>query len=220
MRKSRASSRRRHGGPCAGVTRSVPSPPCCGPPRLSPRRPDRGTRLAQAACIGADVAGDLKNVSFLLDEARRADPEAGESLAAAVAAAHGLLNGDGDVDTAHRLLAGAIETRGSQAQAPPGTGDAAFLEALHTLLLVCSFGGRPELWEPSYAALPPQPPDVLYLWMHTFADPAHAALPRSARSTTLSCAWPMRPTSYRSSGSRSPRTTWTGWRAAARPCGE
>ena len=146
---------------------------------LTPRRPDRGRRLAQAAYIGADVAGDLKNVSFLLDEARRADPEIGGSLAAAVAAAHGLLNGDGDVDTAHRLLVGAIETRSSQtgAQAPPGTGDAAFLEALHTLLLVCSFGGRPELWEPFYAALPPQPPNVLYLWTHTFADPAHAALP-------------------------------------------
>jgi len=146
---------------------------------LSPRRPDRGRRLARAAYIGADVAGDLENVSLLLDEARRADPEIGESLAAAVAAAHGLLNGDGDVDTAHCLLVGAIETRrsGPGAQGPPDTGDAAFLEALHTLLLVCSFGGRPGLWEPFYAALAPQPPTVLYLWMHTFADPAHAAVP-------------------------------------------
>ncbi len=140
---------------------------------LSPRRADRSRRLALAAHIGADVAGDLKNVSQLLDEARRADPGIGGSLAAAVAAAHELLKGDGDVDTAHRLLVGAIKSQAG----PSDTSDAAFLEALHTLLLVCSFGGRAELWEPFYAALPPQLPDVLYLWTHTFADPAHAALP-------------------------------------------
>ena len=139
---------------------------------LSPRSADRSRRMALAAYIGADVAGDLKNVSRLLDDARRADPGIGGSLAAAVAAAHGLLNGDGDVDTAHRLLVGAIE---SQTDCPD-TSDADFIEALHTLLLVCSFGGRPELWEPFYAALPAQPPAVLYLWTHTFADPAHAAV--------------------------------------------
>lgn len=42
---------------------------------------------------------------------------------------------------------------------------------------MCSFGGRAELWEPFYAALPPRPPAVLYLWTRTFADPAHAAVP-------------------------------------------
>ena len=140
---------------------------------LSPRRADRSRRTALAAYIGADVLGDLKSASQLLDDARRADPGIGGSLAAAVAAAHGLLNGDGDVDTAHRLLVGAINSQAGR----PDTSDAAFIEALHTLLLVCSFGGRPELWEPFYAALPPQPPTVLHLWTHTFADPAHAALP-------------------------------------------
>jgi hypothetical protein len=140
---------------------------------LSPRRADRSSRMALAAYIGADVLGDLKSASQLLDDVRRADPGIGGSLAAAVAAAHGLLNGDGDVDTAHRLLVGAINSQAGR----PDTSDAAFIEALHTLLLVCSFGGRPELWEPFYAALPPQPPAVLYLWTHTFADPAHAAVP-------------------------------------------
>ncbi len=140
---------------------------------LSPWRADRTRRMALAAYIGADVAGDLKNVSRLLDDARQADPGIGGSLAAAVAAAHGLLNGDGDVDTAHRLLVGAIKSQAGR----PDTSDAAFIEALYTLLVVCSFGGRPELWEPFYAALPPQPPTVLYLWTHTFADPAHAAVP-------------------------------------------
>jgi DNA-binding CsgD family transcriptional regulator len=144
---------------------------------LSPARPDRSRRIAQAAYLGADVAGDLRNVSRLLDDARRADPELGESLTAAVAAAHGLLNGEGDVDTAHRLLVGAI---GTHRRTRTRERDAAFLEALHTLLLVCSFGGRAELWAPFYAALAPvepKPPDVLYLWTHTFADPAHSAIP-------------------------------------------
>ena len=140
---------------------------------LSPRRADRSSRMALAAYIGADVLGDLKSASQLLNDVRRADPGIGGSLAAAVAAAHGLLNGDGDVDTAHRLLVGAINSQAGR----PDTSDTAFVEALHTLLLVCSFGGRSELWEPFYAALPPQPPTVLYLWTHTFADPAHAAIP-------------------------------------------
>ena len=139
---------------------------------LSPQCADRSRRMALAAYIGADVLGDLKSASQLLDDARRADPGIGGSLAAAVAAAHGLLNGDGDVDTAHRLLVGAINSQAGR----PDTSDAVFIEALHTLLLVCSFGGRPELWEPFYAALPPQPPTVLYLWTHTLADPAHAAV--------------------------------------------
>ena len=140
---------------------------------LSPRRADRSRRMALAAYIGADVLGDLKSALQLLDDARRADPGIGRSLAAAVAAAHALLNGDGDVDTAHRLLIGAISSQAGRLD----TSDAAFIEALHTLLLACSFGGRPELWEPFYAALPPEPPTVLYLWTHTFADPAHAAVP-------------------------------------------
>jgi len=145
---------------------------------LSPDRPDRSRRMAQAAYLGADVAGDLRNVSRLLDDARRVDPGLGESLTAAVAAAHGLLNGEGDIDTAHRLLAGAIGTHRRRPDARES--DAAFQEALLTLLLVCSFGGRAELWAPFYAALAsvaPRPPGILYLWTHTFADPAHAALP-------------------------------------------
>ena len=76
---------------------------------LSPLRSDQSRRLADAAYIGADVTGDLRSVSRLLAAARRADPELSESLPAAVAASYFLLNSDGDVDAAHRLLAGAIE---------------------------------------------------------------------------------------------------------------
>jgi DNA-binding CsgD family transcriptional regulator len=144
---------------------------------LSPRSSDRGQRLATAAYVGADVTGDLRSVERLLAEARRADPDLSDSLPTANAAAYLLLNGEGDVDTAHRLLAGAV---GIQADREGAAGDAALLEALHTLLLVCFFGGRAALWEPLQAAidrLGPAVPVTLALEAMTFADPVAAAAP-------------------------------------------
>jgi DNA-binding CsgD family transcriptional regulator len=143
---------------------------------LSPGAADRSRRLAEAAYIGADVTGELRSVSKLLADGRRADPELSGSLHAAVAASYLLLNGDGDVDTSHRLLVGAIEAQAERHNAS----DSMLVEALHTLLLVCFFGGRPELWEPFHAAvarLMPHVPPVLALLAKTFADPARAAVP-------------------------------------------
>ena len=77
---------------------------------ISPAGVDRGRRMAEAAYLGANFLGDLSNAPELLDEVRESDPEHAGSLAGAMAAAYHLLNGVGDVDTAHRLLAGAIET--------------------------------------------------------------------------------------------------------------
>jgi DNA-binding CsgD family transcriptional regulator len=143
---------------------------------LSQDGSDRSRRLAEAAYFGADVTGDLRNVPQLLDDARRADPGRAGSLAAAVAASYHLLNGDGDVDTAHRLLVGAIEMQPE----PYDADDDTLIEALHTLLLVCFFGGRPELWEPFETAvsrLTPRAPEVLAVLSRTFPDPARTALP-------------------------------------------
>ena len=53
---------------------------------LSPRSAERRRRLAAAAYIGADVAGDLGNASNVLAELRRGDVEFEGSLQAAVAA--------------------------------------------------------------------------------------------------------------------------------------
>jgi hypothetical protein len=64
---------------------------------LSTSGSDRSRRMAEAAYVGADVTGDLRNVSRLLDTARQTDPDASESLQAAMAAAYLLLNGEGDV---------------------------------------------------------------------------------------------------------------------------
>ncbi|SCF06922.1 hypothetical protein GA0070558_12499 [Micromonospora haikouensis] len=80
-----------------------------------------------------------------------------------------MINGDGDVNTAHRLLAGAIETGDHGYRAA----DPALVEAMHTLLL-CWYGSTPAYWEPFFAVLRrirPRPPDVLALASDSFADP-------------------------------------------------
>jgi DNA-binding CsgD family transcriptional regulator len=104
----------------------------------------------------------------LLQDARQAAPDLRESLSTAVAASYLLLNGDGDIDTAHRLLVGAIE-RQDPTSVPLSD---AYFEALLNLLEVCLYGGRPELWEPFDAAMARTPshlPDILDLWSKTMA---------------------------------------------------
>ncbi|MFD3452723.1 AAA family ATPase [Streptomyces sp. NPDC058691] len=136
----------------------------------------KSRRFAEAAYISAHVTGDLSNVPRLLDNALRASPERTESLTAAVAAASHLLNGDGDVDTAHRLLVAAIEMYPHPHRADDNT----LVEALYTLLLVCFYGGRSDLWAPFDAAvgrLVPEPPSVLGALAGAFGDPARRADP-------------------------------------------
>jgi DNA-binding CsgD family transcriptional regulator len=139
---------------------------------LSPRDSDRSRRLAEAAYIGADVTGELRSASRLLTEVRRGDPELNRSLQASVAASAVMLSADGDVDTAHRLLVGAIRAKAENAS------DTVLEEALATLLQVCVFGGRGELWEPCSDALGRLTPDAhapLHLMYKTLADPARTA---------------------------------------------
>ncbi|HEY6789749.1 MAG TPA: AAA family ATPase [Trebonia sp.] len=139
---------------------------------LSPSGSERARRLAEAAYAGANIAGDLRDVPRLLDEARRAAPRAG-SLAMAVAGAAYLLNGSGDIDTAHSLLCGAIAMQSE----PYDAADVTLFEALHMLLMVCFFGGRPALWSQFDAATARYPvvPELLATTRSTFADPAHAS---------------------------------------------
>ena len=110
----------------------------------------------------------------MLDAARRADPEHGGSLAGAVAGAYHLLNESGDIDNAHRLLAGAIDALPN----PSDAHDKVLVEALYTLLMVSFFGGRSELWTAFHTAfdrLRPRPPQLLSILARTFSDPARLA---------------------------------------------
>ncbi len=136
---------------------------------LSPVAAARGRRLAEAAYIGAEGAGELTNASELLAGARLADPDGGGNVYAAIAAVYLLINDDCDIDTAHRLLVGAIDVAYRQ-DAP----ETEIVDALHALLLICWFGRRVSLWEGYYAALRrlrTPPPPVLALVTRTFPDP-------------------------------------------------
>ncbi|MEV0972113.1 AAA family ATPase [Microtetraspora glauca] len=148
---------------------------------LSVQSSDRGRRLSEAAYIGAEASGAIHDARTLLTNARLASTDPAGSLHAANAAAFLMLNGEGDVATAHRLLVGAIETAGHGYQA----GDAALIEALHTLMLLSWYGSAPEYWQPFYRALrrlEPRPPDVLALASQTFPDPVRAG--RAAQSSS------------------------------------
>ncbi len=144
---------------------------------LTPPGAERSRRLAEAAYLGAVVTGGLRDVPRLLHDARTANAGDAGSLVASVAAAHHLLlSGDADIDTAHRLLVGAIEMQPEPYDAASDT----MVEALYTLGWVCYFGGRAELWVPFHRALAqliPDVPEVLTLLSATFADPARTALP-------------------------------------------
>ena len=140
---------------------------------LSPQAADRGKRLAEAAYIGAEVSGKPRDAEALLAAARLAAPDE-TSLNAVNAAVFLLLERGGDIATAHRLLVGAIEN-GSHGY---DASDVALNEAMHTLLLLCWFGQRSELWEPYYRALSrmrPEPPPLLALLSRTFPDPVRNA---------------------------------------------
>jgi DNA-binding CsgD family transcriptional regulator len=144
--------------------------------QLSPRGTDRSLRLAQAACLSVTVTGELPRARRLLADARRATPELDESLYASVAACHLLLNSDGGVDAVHGLLVSAI----SKITGPNDASDPALMAWLHTMLLVCSFGGRPELWPPFaeiIRSLAPGVPADLDLLARTYADPVRSAGP-------------------------------------------
>jgi DNA-binding CsgD family transcriptional regulator len=141
---------------------------------MSPAAVDRGRRMAEATYLGANFLGDLGNAPELLDAVREFDPEHGGSLAGAMAAAYHLLNGVGDVDTAHRLLVGAIETYAD----PTDANDEVLIEAIYNLFQICYYGGRAELWgalDRALARLRPGPPAFLGLSAQTAADSARRA---------------------------------------------
>ena len=119
------------------------------------------------------MTGDLRNASALIEDVRRAEPELTPPLRAAVTAAFLLLNGDGDVDTAHRLLVRAIEDESGEQDLE------ALEDGLHTLMVVCYFGGRAELWKPFHAAIARMTrlPEALYLSTKTYVDPVRGAAP-------------------------------------------
>ena len=158
-------------GPTPAVIRTVLR-------QVAPGGTARGRRLARAAARSAEVTGDLRAVPRLLAEARRADPHADTRLPWVTAAAAKQLHGDGDIDTAHRVLVEALESRTLDGP-PDGPLDEDVVDALHLLLVVCAFGGRDELWAPVLRILErlrPLLPDTLQLTDVPALDPLLAAV--------------------------------------------
>ena len=140
--------------------------------QLTPTGPDRARRWATAAFLGADTRGGLRDVPDLLAQARAGGEGIAEPVEVAVAAAHHLLHGEGDVDTAHLMLTGAVERLVHEPSGALGIEN-----ALHTLMLVCHLGGRNALWQPfdrALADLGPAVPPLVAVSGSTFADPARA----------------------------------------------
>ena len=142
---------------------------------LSPSGTERRRRLVEAAYLGAVAGGQLRRVPRLLDDAQRYDDDPMPALDSVVAAAHYLLlSGEGDIPTAHRLLAAALEMR----QGPLDATDSTVVEAFTTLGWVCYFGGRADLWETferNVSRLTPGVPESVALLGGFFADPARTA---------------------------------------------
>ena len=139
---------------------------------ISPASADRHRRLAAAAYISAEVAGDLGTASSVLAEMRRTGADLEGSLQAAVAASVSLLQRDGDVATAYRMLVAAVEAREGALDAS----DPVIAETLNALMMVCRYGGEPEWWRSFDDALARtvSMPLVLEVSSRTFADPINA----------------------------------------------
>jgi DNA-binding CsgD family transcriptional regulator len=141
---------------------------------LSPSAADRGRRLTEAAFIGANMAGGLEDVSRWLSEAARGELDPQQSLRAATTGVFLLLNNEGDVGTAHRLMMAAIDGCGTTLDAE----DERVLSAVFVLLLICGYSGRADHCAQLYAVfdrLAPAVPDDLDLLARVFLDPVRTA---------------------------------------------
>lgn len=139
---------------------------------VSPDSPERSRRLIEAACLRADVTGDLGSASEMLSAAVQDEPALTDSLLAATAAAHILVNAECRVDTAHRLLVAAIGKHPRRADPT----DSDLIDAFYALIMVCWMSGRAQMWAPLDAAiarLSSPAPTHLTLCRSTFGDPAH-----------------------------------------------
>jgi DNA-binding CsgD family transcriptional regulator len=139
---------------------------------LTPDQGRRGDRLAEAAFIDGTMGWQMDRVPVLLAQARQAPLGASAELHAVAADAYLMLNGDGDVDTAHQRVVAAIEAFGGEFD----EGDRPLVGAIDALFQLCVWGGRAELWRPYLVALgrlSPAAPEENVLLTNGF-DPVRA----------------------------------------------
>ena len=114
----------------------------------------------------------LERVPSLLAQARQTSLGASAELHAVAADAYLMLNGDGDIDSAHERVVAAINAYGGDFDA----NDRALIAAIDTLFIVCLWGSRADLWRSYLAALAlltPAAPEANVLLISGF-DPVRA----------------------------------------------
>jgi DNA-binding CsgD family transcriptional regulator len=139
---------------------------------LSPDPAVRSARLAEAAFVDGTMGWQMERVPSLLAQARQAPLSASAELHAVSADAWLMLNGDGDVDSAHERVVTAINAHGGDFDA----NDHALIGAIDALFSVCLWGSRADLWRPYLAALArltPAAPEANVLLTNGF-DPVRA----------------------------------------------
>ncbi|MFC5260789.1 AAA family ATPase [Kribbella qitaiheensis] len=138
---------------------------------LSPQPADRSRRLVDAAYL-ATITGQLDQVDRLLADAGHT-PDTPTGLVFA-ATAHLHTNDQGDVDTAYRLLARALDDVTDTTK----TTNWDYHAILYSLLLVCLYTLRPEPWELLNKALARFDPDTVtafQLCHDAYVDPTHTS---------------------------------------------
>jgi DNA-binding NarL/FixJ family response regulator len=116
---------------------------------------------------------DFSDASQLLDAARDAFPDRETALLYAGAAGYTLVNGDADIETAHRVVVEAVQTHLDARRAV----DDSLRAALQVLGFICSLGMRPQLWAPFHKFMGElsDPSKQLHLQDRIWADPARCS---------------------------------------------
>ena len=156
---------RRHGGASAAMRALIRAG------ELSPHPADRSRRLVEAAFL-ATITGRLDEVDRLLADAGQAPDRPTGLLFAATA--HLLTSGDGDVDTACRLLARAHDDIAGEMKADGWEHQG----ILYVLLLVSLYTLKPEPWGLLASAMARANPDevaTFRLCFDAYVDPTHDA---------------------------------------------
>ena len=158
----------------------------------------------------------MERVPSLLAQARQTPLGASAELHAVAADAYLMLNGDGDIDSAHERVVAAINAYGGDFDA----NDRALIAAIDILFIVCLWGGRADLWRSYPAALArliPAAPEADVLLINGF-DPVRAtpAVLRGSMQPWRGCT--RRSTRMKSESSPPRPCTSTGCRAAASCC--
>ncbi len=140
---------------------------------LTPVAAEASSRLAEAAYIAATVSGAVDSIGPLVEGARHPDALPSTRLYSAVAAAFVLFDSSGEIETAHRMLATALDAHDGSWDADDG----AVQNALISLLTISAFLGVPEAWEPFHAGMRrlKRAPSEVYLMAELLPDPARAS---------------------------------------------